>query len=117
MTNRDNIRRLINCIVGELAAVKQVVDQQHKHDEDLRALSDLTAASIDELATFSDSAETAHEAGQVKALHDRIHVVVVQLRVMRNTFDVMEQSAERALEDVRRISSAVEQPSPDDDEL
>jgi len=53
----------------------------------------------------------------VKPLHDRVHVLVVQLRVLRNTLEAMENAAEAALEDVRRISASVEAANPDDDAL
>jgi len=53
----------------------------------------------------------------VKPLHDRVHVLVVQLRVLRNTLEAMENAAEKALEDVRRISASVEESSPEDDSL
>jgi hypothetical protein len=53
----------------------------------------------------------------VKPLHDRVHVLVVQLRVLRNTLEAMENAAESALEDVRRISASVEESAPEDDSL
>ena len=61
--------------------------------------------------------EIADEAALVKPLHDRVHVLVVQLRVLRNTLEAMENAAEKALEDVRRISASVEESAPDDDAL
>ena len=47
----------------------------------------------------------------------RVHVLVVQLRVLRNTLEAMENAAEKAIEDVRRISASVEESNPDDDAL
>ena len=87
------------------------------HDADIITLSDLNRSAITELQVFRDHIETADEAAAVKPLHDRVHVLVVQLRVLRNTLEAMENAAEKAIEDVRRISASVEESNPDDDAL
>jgi DNA-binding MurR/RpiR family transcriptional regulator len=117
MTNRENIKRLVENITGCLASVQQVAGRYEQHDADIITLSDLNRSAITELQLFVDSADTADEAAQVKPLHDRIHVMVVQLRILRNTLEAMENAAEKALEDVRRISASVEESAPDDDAL
>jgi hypothetical protein len=117
MTNRDNIQRLVEKITGDLAIVKSLAARVEMHVEDLSTLSDLTSAAIAELSLFTDSVQTADESAAVKPLHDRVHVLVVQLRVLRNTLEAMENSAEAALEDVRRISASVEESAPEDDSL
>ncbi len=117
MTNRENIRRLVENITGELAVVQQIAGRYEQHDADIITLSDLNRAAITELQLFSDNAENADESSLVKPLHDRVHVLVVQLRVLRNTLEAMENAAEKALEDVRRISASVEESAPDDDAL
>jgi hypothetical protein len=117
MTNRENIARLVQNVTSELAVVKTTAHAVDKHVEDISVLSDLTSAAIAELSVFTDSVHTADESAQVKPLHDRVHVVVVQLRVLRNTLETMENAAEAAIENVRRISAAVEETAPDDDAL
>lgn len=117
MTNRDNIKRLVDNIVGDLAIVKKLSGNSCGQLEDLAIVSDLASNALGELSVFTDHIETADEAAQVKPLHDRVHVLVVQLRVLRNTLEAMENAAESALEDVRRISADVEEASPEDDEL
>jgi hypothetical protein len=117
MTNRDNIERLVEHITGDLAIVKTTAHAVDKHVEDISMLSDLTSAAIAELSVFTDTVHTADESAQVKPLHDRVHVVVVQLRILRNTLETMENAAESALDNVRRISAAVEESAPEDDAL
>ena len=117
MTNRENIKRLVENITGSLATVQHIAGRHEQHDADIITLSDLNRSAITELQVFSDSIETADEAAAVKPLHDRVHVLVVQLRVLRNTLEGMENAAEKALEDVRRISASVEESNPDDDAL
>jgi hypothetical protein len=117
MTNRDSIKRLVENITGSLATVQHIAGRYEQHDADIITLSDLNRSAITELQLFVDSADTADEAAQVKPLHDRIHVMVVQLRILRNTLEAMENAAEKALEDVRRISASVEESAPDDDAL
>ena len=117
MTNRENIKRLVENITGSLAVVQHIARRQEQHAEDIATLSDLNRSAITELQTFADNAENADESYLVKPLHDRIHIVVVQLRVLRNTLEAMENAAEKALEDVRRISASVEESAPDDDAL
>jgi hypothetical protein len=117
MTNRDNIQRLVEKITGDLAIVKSLASRVEMHVEDLSTLSDLTSAAIAELSLFTDTVHTADESAAVKPLHDRVHVLVVQLRVLRNTLEAMENSAEAALEDVRRISASVEDSAPEDESL
>ena len=117
MTNRENIKRLVENITGCLASVQHIDGRYEQHDADIITLSDLHRSAITERQLFVDSADTADEAAQVKPLHDRIHVMVVQLRILRNTLEAMENAAEKALEDVRRISASVEESAPDDDAL
>jgi hypothetical protein len=117
MTNRESIKRLVENITGSLAAVQHIVGRHEQHNDDISLLSDLNRSAITELQIFTDHIETADESAQVKPLHDRVHVLVVQLRVLRNTLEAMENAAEAALEDVRRISASVEKASPEDDSL
>jgi hypothetical protein len=104
-------------ITGSLATVQHIAGRYEQHDADIITLSDLNRSAITELQVFTDHIETAVEAAQVKPLHDRVHVLVVQLRVLRNTLEAMENAADAALEDVRRISASVEDSSPEDDAL
>lgn len=117
MTNRDSIKRLVDNITGSLVTVQHIASRFEQHDADIITLSDLNRSAITELQVFADHIDTADEAAHVKPLHDRIHIVVVQMRVLRNTLETMENAAEKALEDVRRISASVEEASPEDDSL
>jgi hypothetical protein len=117
MTNRDNIRRLVEQITVDLAQVRYISNQRDLHAEDVQVLSDLAESALTELSVFDANAAVADEAAQVKALHDRVHVIVVQLRVLRNTLESMENAAEKALEDVRRISASLEESAPEDEAL
>jgi hypothetical protein len=117
MTNRESIKRLVENITGSLATVQHIAGRHEQHNDDISLLSDLNRSAITELQVFTDHIETADESAQVKPLHDRVHVLVVQLRVLRNTLEAMENAAEAALEDVRRISASVEKASPEDDSL
>ena len=117
MTNRENIKRLVENITGELAVLHHVAVRYDQHESDINTLAELNRAAITELQLFSANAENADESALVKPLHDRIHIVVVQLRILRNTLEAMENAAEKALEDVRRISASVEESAPDDDAL
>ena len=117
MTNRDNIQRLVEKVTSDLAIVKSLASRAEMHCEDLAVVSDLASAALTELSVFTDHVETADESAQVKPLHDRVHVLVVQLRVLRNTLEAMENAGEAALEDVRRISASVEESAPEDDSL
>ncbi len=117
MTNRDNIQRLVEHITGDLASVKALTSRVEMHVEDLTTLNELTGSALGELSVFTDSVHTADESAAVKPLHDRVHVVVVQLRVLRNTLEQMENAAESALDNVRRISAGLEEAAPEDDSL
>ena len=117
MTNRENIKRLVENITGELAQVQYIANQREMHSEDVAMLAELGRSALTELSVFSACVDTADESAAVKPLHDRVHVLVVQLRVLRNTLEAMENAAEKALEDVRRISASVEESAPDDDAL
>jgi len=117
MTNRDSIKRLVENITGSLVTVQQIAGRYEQHDDDIVTVSDLNRSAITELQVFAESIDIADEAALVKPLHDRVHVLVVQLRVLRNTLEQMENAAEKALEDVRRISASVEESAPDDDSL
>ena len=117
MTNRDSIKRLVENITGSLATVQHIAGRFEQHDADIITVSDLNRSAITELQVFADNIDVADEAALVKPLHDRVHVLVVQLRVLRNTLEAMENAAEKALEDVRRISASVEESAPEDDAL
>ena len=55
------------------------------------------------------------EMSDVKSLHDRIHQIVIALRVARNNLERMEHSADIALEKIRQLARSVEE--PEDHEL
>ena len=61
-------------------------------------------------------ASNVEEIWDVKPLHDRIHALVIMLRVARNNLERLEHYAESALDKARKISHSVEEPY-DDHEL
>jgi hypothetical protein len=117
MTNRENIKRLVDNMIGSLGDLQSIATRRDQQAEDLSTLIDLNGSALVELSVFSGNLEHADECAHVKALHDRVHVVAVQLRVLRNTLESMENAADKALEDVRRISASLEESSPEDDSL
>jgi AICAR transformylase/IMP cyclohydrolase PurH len=109
---QENSTRLLTKINQSL----RLLDAYHNielESHDSTALSkSIDAALVEEVRVQPDHLE---ELWQVKPLHDRIHTIVIMLRVARNNLERMEQEAESALQNARELSRAVEQ--PEDHEL
>ena len=110
--NPDNTRRLLSEINQSL----RLLDAFHNvelEQNDSQALSkSIDAAMIEEVRVQPEHLE---ELWQVKPLHDRVHSIVILLRVARNNLERMEQEAENALQKAREVSRVVEE--PEDHEL
>ena len=109
---QENAKRLLTEINKSLRLIDAYHDvTQETHDS--QALSNaIGVAMTEELRVQPDRLE---EMWEVKALHDRIHSIVILLRVYRNNLERMEHEAELALQKARELSRAIEQ--PEDHEL
>ena len=107
MTDQDLIRRLLGEASAELISADAAPIMS-----DAVALTDLISNAIKESNALP--CDRIEEAFDVKGLHDRIHVCLVQIRATRHALDVMEMSLDTALENVRRVGRVVE-PEEDDD--
>lgn len=106
MTDQDTIKRLIEDAATE---VQSAATAPLRRDAD--HLADLITSALDESRALPWNG--VEEAFDVKGLHDRIHVCLVQIRATRHALDVVELSLDAALENVRRVGRMVE---PDDDD-
>ena len=107
MTDNDLIKRLLSEASAELISASDAPIMS-----DAVALTDLISNAIKEGNALPH--DRIEEAFDVKGLHDRIHVCLVQIRATRHALDVMEMSLDTALENVRRVGRVVE-PEEDDD--
>jgi hypothetical protein len=105
MTDHDLIRRLLDEASAELHSAEAA-----PVTGDAAILHDLLVSALAEARTLPF--ERVEEAFDVKGLHDRIHVCLVQIRATRHALDVIELSLDSALENVRRVGRLVE---PEDD--
>jgi hypothetical protein len=83
---------------------------------DLMITESAIQTSRNELVKLDAMFPVIEEAYQVKALHDRVHAIVVSLRSVRNNLERLETQADEALAAVKEISHSVET-STEDDEL
>jgi len=109
MTNHELMVRLLGDASAELISAA-----------DAPIMSDATALceQITNATKESNSlpCDCIEEAFDVKGLHDRIHVCLVQIRANRHALDVVELSLNTALDNVRRVARMVE-PDDEDDQL
>jgi hypothetical protein len=105
MTDHDLIRRLLNEAATELMSAADGPIMS-----DAVALNDLLSNALKEANALPT--DRVEEAFDVKGLHDRIHVCLVQIRATRHALDVIELGLDSALENVRRVGRMVE---PEDD--
>ena len=111
--NTDNIDRLLREVRDSLTDC-ELYHNSPTHKNDSANLENIILAAIIE-ANRLDSSEV-EEIYDVKPLHDRIHSIVLALRVARNTLERLEAHAQNALNKARMISHIVEEPY-DDHEL
>ena len=112
MTNHDHIRHLLIQIGDNLNALRnrcQDAAAEGSFDEANKAV----AWAQRELDAIHP--EALEEAYDLKALYDRIHLIVVNLRCLRVQLEKCEEAAEAAIEAAKRITNALE--DSDDDNL
>jgi hypothetical protein len=112
MTNHDHIRHLLIQIGENLDTLRkrcQDADNERSFAEANKAVT----WAYRELDAINP--EALEEAYDLKALYDRIHLIVVNLRCLRVQLEKCEAAAEAALDDAKRITFALE--DSDDDNL
>jgi len=112
-STHENIERLLRLIRDNLADCElhhntQTVKNDHANLENLILTALIEANRIEP--------EHLEEIKDVKPMHDRIHSIVIALRVSRNNLERLEHYAELSLEHAREVSHTVEEPY-DDHEL
>jgi hypothetical protein len=111
MTNHDHIRRLLLQIGDRLNALRgrcQDADNEGSFSEANKAAA-FAARELEDIEP-----EALAEAYDLKALYDRVHLIVVHLRCLRVQLEKCEEAAEAALEDAKRITHALEDSNADD---
>jgi len=112
-SSTENIERLIRTIRDNLTDCELYHNSPATKNDQANMENLILAALIEANRIDADKLE---EIADVKPLHDRIHSIVLALRVSRNTLERLEHYAELALEHARQIAHAVEEPY-DDHEL
>jgi len=112
-SSTENIERLIRTIRDNLTDCELYHNSPATKNDQANMENLILAALIEANRIDADRLE---EIADVKPLHDRIHSIVLALRVSRNTLERLEHYAELALEHARQIAHTVEEPY-DDHEL
>jgi hypothetical protein len=112
-STHENIERLLRLIRDNLADCELHHNTQTVKNDHANLENAILAALIEGNRI---EAEKVEEIWDVKPMHDRIHSIVLALRVSRNNLERLEHYAELALEHAREIAHAVEEPY-DDHEL
>jgi hypothetical protein len=111
--NSDNIDRLLRDVRDSLTDCELYHNSPSNKNDNLNLEGLILAALIEANRLEPEKVEEIYD---VKPLHDRIHSIVLALRVARNTLERLEHHAEIALDKARHISHIVEEPY-DDHEL
>jgi hypothetical protein len=114
MTNTDHIRRLLLLIGDNLNTLRnrcQDVAEEGSFAEANKAV----AWASRELEAIDP--EALAEAYDLKALYDRVHLIVVNLRCLRVQLEKCEEAAEAALDAAKRITHTLEESESDDADL
>lgn len=110
--NHDNTRRLLTEINKSLRLLDSIHEvENRKFDMDYIHTA-IQQSMVEELRIQPEHLE---EMWEVKPLHDRIHSIVIFLRITRNYLEAMESTAENALQKARELGRAIEE--PEDHEL
>jgi ATP-dependent RNA circularization protein (DNA/RNA ligase family) len=112
-STHENIERLLRLIRDNLSDCELHHNTQTVKNDHANLENAILAALIE-----ANRIEPEHleEIKDVKPLHDRIHSIVLALRVSRNNLERLEHFAELALEHAREVAHTVEEPY-DDHEL
>ena len=112
-SSNENIERLLHEIRDNLADCELHHNANTIKNDHANLENAILAALIETNRIEADKLEEIYD---VKPMHDRIHSIVLALRVSRNNLERLEHYAELALEHAREIAHAVEEPY-DDHEL
>ena len=112
-STHENIERLLRLIRDNLQDCELHHNTQTVKNDHANLENAILAALVEANRLEGDRLE---EIADVKPLHDRIHSVVISLRVSRNNLERLEHYAELALAHAREVSHTVEEPY-DDHEL
>jgi hypothetical protein len=112
-STHENIERLLRLIRDNLADCELHHNTQTVKNDHANLENAILAALVEANRLEGDRLE---EIADVKPLHDRIHSVVISLRVSRNNLERLEHYSELALAHAREVSHTVEEPY-DDHEL
>ena len=110
--NPDNTRRILTEINKSLRVLDSIHEVENRKWDIDYIHSAIQQSMVEELRIQPDRLE---EMWEVKPLHDRIHSIVIFLRITRNYLEAMEGEAENALQKARELSRAIEE--PEDHEL
>lgn len=110
--NPDNARRLLTQINKSLRVLDSIHEVENRKFDIDYIHSAIQQSIVEELRIQPERLE---EMSEVKPLHDRIHSIVIFLRITRNCLEAMELEAENALQNARELSRAIEE--PEDHEL
>ena len=112
MTNHDHIRHLLIQIGDNLNALRNRCQDAADEGSFAEANKAVAWAQRELDAIHPEALEEAYD---LKALYDRVHLIVVQLRCLRVQLEKCEEAAEAAIEAAKRITNALE--DSDDDNL
>jgi len=112
MTNHDHIRHLLIQIGDNLNALRNRCQDAADEGSFAEANKAVAWAQRELDAIHPEALEEAYD---LKALYDRIHLIVVNLRCLRVQLEKCEEAAEAAIEAAKRITNALE--DSDDDNL
>ena len=114
MTNTDHIRRLLLQIGDGLNALRNRCQDAADEGSFAEANKAVTWAQR-ELDAIDP--EALGEAYDLKALYDRVHLIVVHLRCLRVQLEKCEEAAEAALDAAKRITHTLEESDSADADL
>lgn len=112
MTNHDHIRHLLIQIGDNLNALRNRCQDAADEGSFAEANKAVAWAQRELDAIHPEALEEAYD---LKALYDRVHLIVVNLRCLRVQLEKCEEAAEAAIEAAKRITNALE--DSDDDSL
>lgn len=111
MTNHDHIRHLL---LEAASSLRELSDRSARAQDraDFAKVCNASDDAREELDRINP--DTLAEAYDVKALYDRTHLAVVSLRCLRVQLEECERHAEAALENLKRVTFALEESDSDD---
>jgi fructose-specific phosphotransferase system component IIB len=112
-TNQSYLNKLKEDLNGNISTLNWLFDADVSKTDLVITEASIKAAQS-EFIKLCSMYPVIEEAYQVKALHDRVHAIVVSLRSVRNNLERLEAEADEALTTIKEISHAVETSTEDD---